>query len=69
MSDLSTKELEQLYDEIDAEVKKGGLPTEEELRAEEEELRAEIEELNKTAPVKEQKKVRYIKKRVGNRKS
>jgi hypothetical protein len=49
--DISKEGLEQLYDEIDAEIKKNGLPTEKELRA-------EIAELNKTAPVKEQKKVK-----------
>lgn len=43
MSDeINDEELEQLYDEIDAAIRKNGLPTEEELRA-------EIEGLNKTA--------------------
>jgi hypothetical protein len=44
MSDISVKELEQLYDEIDAGIKENGLPTEEELRA-------EIKEMYKMAPV------------------
>jgi hypothetical protein len=42
-TDISARELEQLYDEIDAEIKKSGLPTEKKLAA-------EIEELNKTIP-------------------
>lgn len=53
MQNISARELEQLHDETDAEIKKSGLPTEEQLKA-------EIEELNKTAPVKEQKKVRIL---------
>lgn len=47
MSDITPKESEELYDELDADMKKNGLPNEEELRP-------EIEELNKTAPVMEQ---------------
>ena len=34
MSDISPEELERLYDEIDADIKKNGLPTDEELMAE-----------------------------------
>ncbi len=41
-SDLSAEELEQIYDQVDADIKKNGLPTEEELRA-------EIQKLNETA--------------------
>jgi hypothetical protein len=43
MPDINAKELEQLYDEVDAEIKKSGLPTEKKLVA-------EIEEMNKTIP-------------------
>ena len=45
LSKIGPMELEQLYDEIDAEIQKSGLPSEEELRA-------EVEELNRTAAVK-----------------
>ena len=43
MSDISPEELERLYDEIDAEIKKNGLPSEEEFSA-------EVERLNKSGP-------------------
>lgn len=40
MSELSVKELEGVYDQVDAEIAKSGLPTEEDLKK-------EIEVLNK----------------------
>ncbi len=43
MPDISPEELKQLFDEIDAEIQKNGLPTEQQLQA-------EVRELNKTAP-------------------
>ena len=38
-TDISAKELEQLYDEIDAEIERNGLPAEDELKAEIEKLK------------------------------
>jgi len=38
-TDISAKELEQLYDEIDAEIERNGLPAEDELKAEMEKLK------------------------------
>jgi hypothetical protein len=57
VSDISVKELEQLYDEIDADIKKNGLPTEDELGA-------EIEELNDTAAMEKQDRMRNRRGRV-----